>query len=166
MLDKVARSLYRVVIPASRIASHVGAGFLVVLMVLIVADVIMRYFFNSPIPGVFELTEQATGLVVVLSLAYCALEKGHINVDLVISRFSKKGQAVFGSIAAILGIGIIFIMVWQTAGYVKVMFRSGQSTTTLLIPLFPFITVTTIGLTLFLLVLIGDFLDLLSKAMK
>ena len=162
----MARYLYRIVIPASRIASYVSEAILAILMFLVFADVIMRYFFNSPIPGSYELTEMFTGLVVALSLAYCAVNKGHIYVELVVSWFSQRGQAVLGIIGGILSIGIVFIMTWQAFVYVTVTFNSGQSTPTLLIPFLPFAVLTAIGFSLFLLVLIADFLDILSRRVK
>jgi TRAP-type C4-dicarboxylate transport system permease small subunit len=63
---------------------------LVVMMLITTADVILRYLFDSPIMGSFELTEILMVSMAGLSLAWCTLKSGHIRVDIITSMFSKK----------------------------------------------------------------------------
>lgn len=55
-------------------------------MVLVVANVVSRYGFNSPIAGTLELTEGALPLVIFLSLAVTQYHGGHIRVTLITDR--------------------------------------------------------------------------------
>jgi TRAP-type C4-dicarboxylate transport system permease small subunit len=63
---------------------------LVVMMCITTADVILRYLFDSPIMGSFELTEILMVSMAGLSLAWCTLKSGHIRVDIITNMFSKK----------------------------------------------------------------------------
>ena len=63
---------------------------LVVMMLITTADVILRYLFDSPILGSFEMTELLMVSMAGLSLAWCTLKSGHIRVDIITSMFSKK----------------------------------------------------------------------------
>lgn len=62
------------------------------LMVLI--EVVRRYFFNSPTVWGNELTQLIFGVYVVLSGGYILRWGGHVNVDILYSRFSTKNKAI------------------------------------------------------------------------
>jgi TRAP-type mannitol/chloroaromatic compound transport system permease small subunit len=62
------------------------------LMVLI--EVIRRYFFNSPTVWGNELTQMIFGAYVVLCGGYILQLGGHVNVDILYSRFSTRGKAI------------------------------------------------------------------------
>jgi TRAP-type C4-dicarboxylate transport system permease small subunit len=72
------------------IVGFLSLATLVVMMLLTTADVILRYLFDSPILGSFELTEILMVSMAGLSLAWCTLKSGHIRVDIIIGMFSKK----------------------------------------------------------------------------
>lgn len=66
-----------------------GSSLILPLTVLTVADVFLRYFFNSPIRGVTDLTEFVLVIIVFPSLSWCALSGTHVSVDIVVSHFFK-----------------------------------------------------------------------------
>ena len=59
-----------------------------------VVDVFLRYLFNSPILGSYELTEFMMAILVFGSVAYTMVVKGHVTVDLVITRLPARAQAI------------------------------------------------------------------------
>lgn len=61
---------------------------------LVLIEVIQRYFFNSPTVWGNELTQLTFGVYVVLSGGYILRWGGHVNVDILYSRFSTKGKAI------------------------------------------------------------------------
>ncbi len=67
--------------------------FLFVIFVLLMMEVIRRYFFNAPTVWANELTQMLFGSYVVLSGGYILLGGGHVNVDILFSRFSPKTKA-------------------------------------------------------------------------
>ena len=68
-LPRFASFLATIATPAARVTSGVGAGVLVLMMFLSAMDVLLRYFFNSPISGAMELTQYMMLIVVVSGLA-------------------------------------------------------------------------------------------------
>lgn len=64
------------------------------MFVMVFIEVIRRYFFNSPTVWGNELTQMIFGMYVVLCGGYILVLGGHVNVDILYSRFSTKGKAV------------------------------------------------------------------------
>ncbi len=60
------------------------------IMLLVVANVLTRYFLNSPIAGTLELTESALGYIIFLSLAMTQYDGGHIRVVLLTRWLSER----------------------------------------------------------------------------
>jgi len=63
-MQNTARAIERAVKPVSRLADGVGRVILAVMVVLITVDVVLRYFFNRPIKGSYELIEFMLVLIV------------------------------------------------------------------------------------------------------
>lgn len=72
-------------------------------MLLVVANVTMRYAFNQPITGTLELTESALPLIVFLSLGLTQAHGGHIKVVLLTQRMSGTGARLAAVLAMLAG---------------------------------------------------------------
>ena len=165
-LSKAVHSLRRVVSLISRAVNSVAAGILVVMMLLTAADVLLRYVFNQPISGSLELTEYMMLIVVAFGLAHCAAQKGNVRVDVLTSRLPPRAQAVLNSITYLLSLGLFALITWQSISYIGFMFDAGRISASLLIPVFPFVGMVALGSAMLSLVLLVDFLDYLSQAVK
>jgi len=165
-LNKVIRSLNRIVNPLVRITSSVAAAILVAMMFLAAMDVLLRYIFNRPISGGMEMTEYMMVILVSLGLAYCGFVKGHVSVEVLTSRFSPKVQAILNSITYFLSFSFFSLITWQSIKYIRLMFESNLVSAALHIPTFPFIAMLSLGSLVFSLVLLVDFLDYLSKVVN
>lgn len=102
----------KVISALSRWLIYLTMVLVLALMLLTVSDVFMRYVFNRPITGT---TEMAMYIMVCLvcGMALCALRGEHIVVDLVMSRFSPRIQAIVDAITLILSLAIVVIITWQ-----------------------------------------------------
>ena len=156
-------SFSKVVHFVSRFAHGVGAGVLAVMMFFTALDVTLRYFFNSPIMGSFELTEYMMVIVISLSLAYCAMLKGHVNVDFVILRFPQRTREIIGGITSVISLAVFFVLSWQCFEQTMVLKSSGQTSGILFIPTYPFVGVVAIGCALTCLVSFANLLDVLIQ---
>jgi len=143
---------------------------LVIMMLLTVADVILRYFLDSPIHGSMELTEFLMVCVGTLGLAWCALQGGHIKVDLIVSRFPQRAQKFIDSFNYLLVIAISGIIASQTfmrAGTVR---QLGVASAMLDIPQYPFLLLVSFSYLLLFLtsitLLIHAISSMISKAVK
>lgn len=164
ILYKISKGLTVVVEPLSRVINYVGAGVLAVMMFLTATDVILRYVFNRPLKGSFEITSFLMAIVIPFAMAYCAVKKGHISVDILVTRFPKRAQAIVSSIVYLISLGLLSLITWQCFKYVFILYKANTLATTIPIPHWPFVIAVTIGIGVLFLVLLRDFFDYLSQA--
>ncbi len=150
----------------AKVANSIAAVFLFMLMLLTCSDVLLRYLFNSPILGSFELTEFMMAILVGLSLAYCALQKGHVRVDLVVSVLPKRAQAIMDSLASFAFLGLFALITWRIIPRAMQMVENHQVTLILRIPVHPFVLIVAAGTGVLCIVLLKDLIDDLSKAVE
>ena len=92
----------------------VGVVFLLAMMMMTVVDVIMRYFFLRPIIGSVEISISLMVCVVFLGIAWCALNDGHISVDIITGRMSKKGRAFLNGFDNFVTLALALIIAWRS----------------------------------------------------
>ncbi|NTV32315.1 MAG: TRAP transporter small permease, partial [Deltaproteobacteria bacterium] len=63
------------------IVCAIGMAMILPLMLLTFADVMLRGFFNKPIPGSFEISQYILAIFILLGAAYTQQVKGHVGVD-------------------------------------------------------------------------------------
>jgi TRAP-type C4-dicarboxylate transport system permease small subunit len=165
-LSKAADWANRLVRPAVMVLHSAGVVILAAMMLLTASDVTLRYIFNRPIVGSFDLTEYMMVIVVSFGLAYCAFLKGHVKVDLVVSHLPQRVQAFIDSLTGLLGIALFALITWQSYVYMKLLFESGLESTVLLIPRFPFAGLVCLGSALLTIVLLANFLEFLAQAVR
>jgi TRAP-type C4-dicarboxylate transport system permease small subunit len=95
------------------VVNRIGVFFALIMMVLTTADVVLRYLFNSPIRGVFELTEFMMLIMVGFGLAYTQLKKDNIFVEIVAERLPRRVQAALDVFAYLLGFTVFGLIAWQ-----------------------------------------------------
>jgi TRAP-type C4-dicarboxylate transport system permease small subunit len=159
IIDTIARV-------ASNVANYISAAFLFLLMLLTCGDVTLRYLFNKPITGSLELTEFMMAIIVSLALAYCALKKGHVRVDLIVSKLPKRVQLIMESIANIAFLAFVALMTWRIIYRAWQMVEVNQITAILRIPVFPFVLVVAAGTTVLCIVLLKNIIGNLDEVAK
>ena len=127
---------------------------LVGLVVITFLDVASGYLFNKPIKGSLEIVESTMTVFACFALFYATINRQHIAVDLFFVRFPKRIQNIVDIFGSLLGFAI-----WGVVGYeVYVvgmrMVDSGETTSFLGIPLYPFEFLCALGLFLYSLVLL------------
>ena len=165
-LMKTADFLTIIANPAAKVINGIAAGFLAVMMVLTGVDVLGRYIFNKPVPGSYEMTEFMMPIVIAFGLAYCALEKGHVSVQLVTSKLPERAQVVMHIFANLVFLAVFILITWQTLLRAKGMFDTGQTSIVLYIPVFPFVLAVAIGSAALCLVVLRDLFIYLSQVVR
>ncbi len=166
MLDKAAHWAERVVFPLNRVMHTVGLVILLLLMFLTVGDVVGRYFFTMPIPGTFELTNFMLALIVFFSLGYTQIRRGHISIDVLVSRFSPRAQAIIDSITCLFALGLFSLVTWQSVRYASRLFAGHDVSGILSLPIYPFVIAVAFASLLFCLVLLVNLLSSLANVVK
>ena len=88
-----------------RINDRVGSllsYFLFFFFILLLMEVILRYFFNSPTVWANELAQMLFGAYAILAGGYILRTGGHVNVDILYSRLSRKSRAVLDILTSLL----------------------------------------------------------------
>ena len=80
----------RVTHGVARWINGAGIAVLAAMMTLTAADVCLRYLFNRPIMGAYELNEFMMAVLVGLSFAYTAIHKEHVGIEFLVERTSQR----------------------------------------------------------------------------
>jgi TRAP-type C4-dicarboxylate transport system permease small subunit len=152
--QKKVESAEKVIRIVTRISNTLAMGVLVIMMLLTVADVLLRYAFRRPILGTVELTEYMMIPVVFLAIPWCAMKGAHAKIDLVIERLPPRVQAIFDSVSGLIGLFMISLICWQGLLESKNMWVSHIGADMLNVPTYPFYLIVGIGAFLFALVLL------------
>ncbi len=156
----VERGLDRV----SNIGRLVSEVVLALMTLLIVVDVFLRYVFSQPLAYSLELIEVSLSLVVFFALIVCTQQKGHIDISLVVSRFSPRAQVITSSFIYFLSTGLFALMTWRFFVQALHVQELGNVTAILRIPQYPFILVIVLCAFVVTLLLLSQFIHLLAKA--
>ena len=124
------------------IVCAIGMAMIIPMMLLTFADVMLRGFFNKPIPGTFELSQYILAIFILLGAAYTQQVRGHVGVDFVTSRLSPRLRTICEIITTLLSLFIIAIVVWQ--GWVEGIAEKAVSDQ-LRIPQYPFKVLVAVG---------------------
>jgi len=142
---------------------YLATGVLGLLMLLTVANVILRDFFDKPIRGTPELSEFMMVLVIFLALAWCAITRKHVRVELILTRLPSRIQTILNSITLLLTLGIFVVITWQSVLESAVVY---DTTSLLRIPHTPFYWIMTSGLGLFCLSILVLLIENIAEARK
>jgi TRAP-type C4-dicarboxylate transport system permease small subunit len=135
-------------------------------MLLIIFVNILGRKFWKPIYGTFDYVSFISAIVVAFSIPYCALKKGHTQVELVVERLSERVQGVIDSITGIMSLGTFSLVTWQCVVYAIDMKRTGELSMTALLPFYPYLYGIAFGCALLCLVILADLIKSVSKAVK
>jgi TRAP-type C4-dicarboxylate transport system permease small subunit len=144
---------------AGRYANILAGISITFIMLITVADVILRSF-RRPILGTYEIVAFSGAIVIGFALPLTSWVRGHIYVDFFIARFSRKVQNGFNILTRCMGIFLFSMIGWNLIKMGLDLSRSGEVSLTLKVPFYP--VVFGVGVCCFLqcLVLICDLLKI------
>ena len=106
------------------ILRHLAIWILTSMMLLTAADVCLRYVFNSPVTGSFELVEFMMALIVPFSIVFCASERAHIHVDILLEHLPEGARSFFIFLGNILSLFLFVLITWQACIYIIEQYQS------------------------------------------
>ena len=158
--------IVKIIESISQAVNTVATGVLAAMVALTAADVFLRYAFRRPILGTTELTEFGVLVLGFLGLAWCAVKGGHLKVDLVMSRFSPRLQAIVNSFTYLAGLVVCIIIAWRSFLEAMELKRLNLVSDHLEVPHFPFYLVLALGVALLCLVMLTHLIQNVTKAVK
>ncbi|PKN32514.1 MAG: hypothetical protein CVU61_17745 [Deltaproteobacteria bacterium HGW-Deltaproteobacteria-19] len=150
----------------SRFMNAVACGVLVLMMLLTVSDVVLRSLLRSPILGTTELTENMMACLAFLALAWCAVERSHLKVDLVMIMLPARVQAIVDSLTLLAGLCLVGLISWRSFLEAMVVKELNIESSLLRIPAYPFYYVMAVGFAILCLVMVVQFVEVVGKAVK
>ena len=150
----------------SRIMNVAASAVLAAMMLLTVSDVVLRYFLRKPILGATEITEGMMACLAFLALAWCAAENGHLKVDLLVSRFSTRVQALVDSLTSAVGLGVVAVLTWRSLLEGMAIQKLNIVSSLVRIPAYPFYYVIALGSAMLGLVILTQLIGHINKAVR
>lgn len=150
LLDRFERGLELVL----RLFAYAGGLVLFGLMVLVIYEINMRYFYGRPFRGGYELTELAMSVIVACGLPYTAIKRGHVSVDILGRWLDAPGMRWLSALVHLTGAALLAYVAWRSYLYAMGSLRWGDLTNMMRIPKYPFQLAVAISAGLFALVLL------------
>lgn len=143
---------------------EIVAGVFMVLMSLTTfANVLARYFFNSPIQWAEEMARYAFIWVVFLGAVVCTKRKRHIAIDFLSPVLPARGMAWVRVAADLCTMGVALVIVYYGA---KLTAAATQITATLKVPHYVVYVVVPVSAALIAVYTVGDLRTNLRAAMR
>ena len=144
------------------IGTTVGAVFLIGVMLLIVANIVYRIL-GGVIAGTYELIGLLIVVTAAFAIVYAALERGHVAVNIIVSRLPQRPRAILESFTLVIGLGLWALIAWGSVRLISESVLVREKTVLLGVPFLPFRCFWELGLLLFCLVLLIDLVKVLSR---
>ena len=135
------------------------------MMLLAVMNIILRFVWEA-LPGSYDYMEFIGATLVSFAIAYCAVKRGHIEVEMLVERLPQRVQGFIGVFTGILSLGIFSIITWQLILFGNDMRRQGETSMTALLPFYPYIYGLALGVGLLCLVILAQLARQFEKAAK
>ena len=97
----------------ARFASYGSALFLMAMMLVTVADVLLRAFFNLPITGAYDLVQLFLVGTVFLSIPEVFLDDQNIVVDFIDHVFGPAAIGCLKTVASMAGFIFVAVLSWR-----------------------------------------------------
>lgn len=134
------------------LSALMAAVILIFIMLSVCAEIIMRYFFNSPLIWVIEISEYGILYITFLGTAWVLRREAHISMDLFIKLFGRSGRNSLRIFSAVAGAFVCYIFVRYGISVVWEYYLSGSARpTSLEVPTFLVLWIIPYGAMLLLL---------------
>jgi TRAP-type C4-dicarboxylate transport system permease small subunit len=130
----------------------------VLIMLLIVADVFLRWVFNSPILGVVEYSSLLM-VIVLLGTASTAQENSHIKIDILYNKFPPKVRAICDMFTLTLSFAISMLIATQAFSQGLIAANFGMRFVTIGVQRAPFFFLFSASFLILCLAIIGLLID-------
>ena len=142
----------------NKILLIVGSVAVLFLISLATVNVVLRFFFNAPYRGAYELVGFMGAIVIAFALGYTQKRKDHIVVDILTEKFPKRVNRVLDGVNYFITTIFFALVSWQVFIWGMKISKSGEVSETLKIVFHPFIYSVSLGFAVFSITLIIDFL--------
>lgn len=154
MIRKVGRFLDKSIEKLGNMAALMAVGILIIMVLMITANVFLRYLFRIPLHFSVEYSGYMLAFIVYIGYAYVTRQEAHISVEVIHQRLKKRirdGLDVITTLIALALVGVYFKYGWDFC--IGSLLTGQLSETVMLTPLWIPRAVLPVGLILFSLAL-------------
>lgn len=105
--------VYRIINTLSNIAGYLSALSIVIATLAITEGVLVRYILRTPTIWQVELAVYMLMCATFLGSPWVLKEKGHINIQLITSRFSQKTNAILNLSTSFIALAFCVLVAWK-----------------------------------------------------
>ncbi|RAI39109.1 TRAP transporter small permease subunit [Rhodoplanes roseus] len=116
----------RLTTPVVHLLLAVAALIIFMMGFLVVADVLGRGFFNSPVKGTPELVSMSIVIVCFLLAGHAVQSGGMLKADVLVGAFGQRGQAFSELVSGLLGALFFGLIVWGGTAPAIAAFSAGE----------------------------------------
>ncbi len=144
----------------------IGGACILVISFIILADILLRILFNSPIEGIGDITRY-TFAVVIASFYPAGLVLGHnVTIKFLGRALGQRAELWLNAFGSVITLGIVAMLAWKVFSFTVIMTRDGLTTLTLELPQAPWWWVVTAIFILCLPVQLFVLVDQISQAIS
>lgn len=139
-------TLNRVFLKTNQVLGYVAAGFVVVMAVSVLYDVLARLMFRAPTIWVIDMNEYLLVYLTFVPASWILMNDHHIKVELVTSRLNPRSRKRLRFVTDILGLFYCVVLAWQ--GWLIAWYaleRGYRFSTALSFPKFPVLVIIPVG---------------------
>jgi TRAP-type C4-dicarboxylate transport system permease small subunit len=149
----------------AKVCDRIAQAAVLAMLLLVVGNILLRIVWK-PILGTYDITGFIGAILIAFAVAYCALQRGHIQVELLVERFPERVQGIIDSITGILSLGIFSLITWQCSELANHVRRVGEVSMSAHISYYPYVYGVAFGCGLLCVVILVDLIKSLVKVMK
>jgi len=120
----------------SRLLNIIAGIAVTVMMLLTVADVLLRAG-RHPIIGTYEIVSLLLALVIGFGIPQVSLDRGHVYMDLLLGKLSKRGKNVMNTFTRVLCLILFAFLGYNLFNVGARFYASGEVSATIKIPFYP-----------------------------
>lgn len=121
----------------TKILDAIGGAALTLMMLLTVADVLMRAA-GHPIVGTYEIVALSLALVIGFTIPKVSFDRGHVRVDLVLEKISKRNRDLLNIFTRLVCMGLFILIGCNLFSVGNELRASGEVSPTIRLPAYPF----------------------------
>jgi len=149
----------------SRICGGFSGALSLMMMLLVVADVILRNV-GSALKGTVELVSLMLVVTGFFAMPYTWYKKNHVGIDTFCNRFPQWGQLAVKALGTLLGLLFFGAILWGGVKLSFTAYKVGEISPDLMLPLYPVKLLLVIGCAIFCFHLLVSFIDFLIQMFK
>lgn len=165
-IRKLAGYAATVINQVSKWMGFIAIIFILAMMGFTVTDIFLRYVFRAPILGNLEVIEYLMVVAGFLGVAWCAVNNGHLKVDMIMNRLPSRTQAVTDSITLAMGTAVVAIVAWQSFVKAQEVRLDQVASAFLNIPAYPFYLVVGVSYGLLFLAMLPILIEHIRKGIQ